>query len=58
MTNLTGGYTLSGLAAGNYIVRQVKPSGDIQTTPVNGLGRHVTVSSGQTLSGQNFGDKA
>jgi hypothetical protein len=53
-----GGYTLSGLAAGNYIVRQVAPSGYVQTTPSNGFGHHVTVSSGQTLSGQNFGDKA
>ena len=58
MTNATGGYTLPGLAAGNYIVRQVSPSGYAQTTPTGGLGRHVTVSAGQTLGGQNFGDKS
>jgi len=58
MTNATGGYTLSGLAAGNYIVRQALPLGYVQTTPANGFGRHVTVSAGQTLSGQTFGDKA
>jgi hypothetical protein len=58
MANATGGYTLSGLSAGNYIIRQVRPLGDAQTTPANGLGRHVTVSAGQTLAGQNFGDKS
>jgi CSLREA domain-containing protein len=58
MTGATGTYTLSGLTAGNYIVRQVRPSDDVQTTPVNGLGRHVTVAAGQTLSGQIFGDRA
>ncbi len=57
-TNATGGFTLPGLAAGNYVIRQVRPSGDTQTTPANGLGRHVTVFAGQTLSGENFGDKA
>jgi len=57
MTSAFGGYTLSGLVSNNYIVRQVLPSGFTQTTPSNGYGRHVTVSSGQTVSGENFGDK-
>jgi len=57
-TNATGGYTLPDLAAGNYIIRQVRPLGYAQTTPSNGFGHHVTISAGQTLSGQNFGDKS
>ena len=58
MTDGTGDYTLSGLAAGNYIVRQVPPKGYVQTSPSNGYGHHVTVSAGQTLSAENVGDKA
>jgi hypothetical protein len=57
-TNATGGYALSGLTAGNYVIRQVRPLGDAQTTPVNNLGHHVTVAAGQTVAGQNFGDKS
>jgi len=58
MTDGSGDYTLSALAAGNYIVRQVPPKGYVQTSPSNGYGHHVTVSAGQTLSAENFGDKA
>jgi parallel beta-helix repeat protein len=56
LTNANGTYTLSGLAAGSYIVRQALPLGYVQTAPSRGLGDHVTVSAGQTLSGQDFGD--
>ena len=56
-TNATGGYTLAGLAAGNYIIRQVPPVNYGQTFPLNGLGHHVTVAAGQVLAGQNFGDE-
>jgi len=58
VTNATGRYTLPGLAAGAYIIRQIAPAGFAQTFPSGGLGHHVTVSAGQTLSGENFGDKS
>jgi serine-aspartate repeat-containing protein C/D/E len=56
-TNDQGGYTLSGLAVGSYIVRQIPPDDTAQTAPSGGLGRHVTIAAGQTVSAQNFGDK-
>ncbi len=56
-TNATGGYSLTGLLAGSYVIRQLSSSGYTQTFPTKGSGAHVTVSAGQTLSGQNFGDE-
>jgi uncharacterized delta-60 repeat protein len=56
-TNSADVYSFSGLAAGTYIVRQVLPAGDKQTSPTNGFGNHVTVASGQAATGANFGDK-
>jgi hypothetical protein len=55
-TNATGAYTLVGLAAGNYIVRQTTIGGYVQTTPTKGFGHHVTLSAGQTIKAQDFGD--
>ena len=57
LTNATGGYTLSGLAAGSYVIRQVLTTGYVQTTPGSGFGHHVILSLGQRVLGQNFGDK-
>jgi hypothetical protein len=56
-TDAAGAYTLSGLTADTYIIRQVPPKGMIQTTPAPGFGRHVTVFAGATVPGQSFGDK-
>ena len=58
LTNATGGYVLSGLAAGSYVIREVLPFGYVQTSPGSGSGHHVLLSSRQVASGQNFGDKA
>ena len=49
-------YIFSGLAAGTYIVRQIVPSGDTQVSPASNFGQHVTVSSGQASTGNNFSD--
>ncbi len=56
--NASGVYDFTGLAAGTYIVRQIIPKGDTQTTPTNNFGIHVTVGAGQASTGNNFGDKA
>ncbi|HWE02028.1 MAG TPA: carboxypeptidase regulatory-like domain-containing protein [Tepidisphaeraceae bacterium] len=56
VTNSSGAFTVSNVPAGAYIVRQVLPSGDTQTTPSGGYGIHVTVSKGSNLSGENFVD--
>jgi uncharacterized protein (DUF2141 family) len=56
-TNSSGNYSFIGLVAGTYIVRQLLPGGDKQTLPTNGLGNHVTLSTGQTATGANFGDQ-
>ncbi len=52
----TGAYSFTGLSAGAYIVRQILPAGDTQTTPSGGLGIHITLASGQASSGNNFVD--
>ena len=52
-TSSTGAYTFSGLAAGSYTVREVVPA-TYRATTTNPL--TVTVSSGSTTSGHNFGD--
>src|SRR4029453_860847 len=56
-TDGSGNYNLSNLAAGTYKVRQVLPAGSVQTFPLNGFGINTTVTTGQTLSNQNFGAK-
>jgi hypothetical protein len=57
ITSASGAYTISGLSAGTYLVRQVLPAQFRQTLPGNGLAQHVTVpGSTSKLSGCNFGD--
>jgi hypothetical protein len=56
ITSGSGVYTFTNLAAGTYIVRQMIPSGDIQISPANNFGNHVTVAAGQDSTGNNFGD--
>lgn len=58
VTNSSGVYQISGLAAGTYKVRQILPSGFSQTSPTNGFGNNVTLSTNQTKSGINFGSAA
>ncbi len=56
-TNSSGNYSFTGLVAGTYIVRQMLPTGDKQTFPTSGFGNHVTITTGQTATGVNFGDQ-
>ena len=57
-TDTSGVYLFSNLAGGTYIVRQMLPKGDTQTTPANNFGNHVTVAARQMSRGNNFGDIA
>ncbi|HUY90417.1 MAG TPA: SdrD B-like domain-containing protein [Pirellulales bacterium] len=52
-TDANGNYTFAGLAAGTYTVREVLPSGVTLTTGT----QTITVTSGQTTSGTNFGEQ-
>jgi hypothetical protein len=56
-TDSSGNYKLSGLAAGTYKVRQILPAGWTQTTPSNGYGISVTLSTNQNATGKNFGSR-
>ena len=52
-TDSSGNYTFSNLAAGTYKVRIVR-DGLTQTFPANNYGIGVTLSTGQSVSNQNF----
>src|SRR5439155_1060037 len=54
-TDTSGNYRFSGLAAGSYRVREVLKSGFRRTTPASGF-FDLSLTSGQVLSGKNFGD--
>jgi uncharacterized protein (DUF2141 family) len=56
-TGASGDYILSNLVAGSYKIRQILQAGWIQTTPANGFGWTITLSTGQNLTGKNFGTK-
>jgi hypothetical protein len=53
----SGNYKLAALAAGTYKVRQILPAGWTQTTPSNGYGINVTLSTNQNATGKNFGSR-
>ncbi|HWE01419.1 MAG TPA: hypothetical protein VG326_03340 [Tepidisphaeraceae bacterium] len=55
-TDSTGAYLLTDIPAGATIIRQILPSGHKQTTPGSGLGIHITIKTGGTLTNQNFTD--
>ena len=57
VTDSSGNYDFTGLAAGTYLLREVVPSGYKQTSPV-ATPTLITVSAGQNLSGQDFIDAA
>jgi uncharacterized delta-60 repeat protein len=55
-TTTTGGaFTLTGIPAGSYVIRQVEPAGSRQTTPASGSGIRVTVSETTPVTGLIFG---
>lgn len=54
-TDTTGFYEFGTLPAGSYKIRELLPSGWIQTTPTNNYGWTLTVAAGQNLTGKDFG---
>jgi uncharacterized protein (DUF2141 family) len=56
-TDANGNWTLAGLAAGTYKVRQIVQTGWKQTTPSNNYGLNVTLATNQIVSGKLFGSK-
>src|SRR5439155_16558325 len=53
LTDINGNFSFTNLAAGTYRIREVTPAGFVRTT-ANPL--DITVSSGTTVSGVNFGN--
>lgn len=56
VTNASGNYSFSGLAAGSYNVAHVIPAGNTQTAPGGDGRHHVTLADPDTFVG-NFGDR-
>ena len=54
-TDATGKYVFSNLSAGTYKIRIVLQSGYIQTMPSSNFGNNATLTTGQTITGKNFG---
>ncbi|MGN6368616.1 MAG: SdrD B-like domain-containing protein [Phycisphaerae bacterium] len=54
-TDASGAYSFTGLAAGHYIVKEVNPSGYLQTGPVSGQ-YAINLTSNGTSSGNDFDD--
>ncbi len=57
-TNASGLFSLSGIAAGTYTLSEVVQPGFVQTQPVSPDTYTITVTSGQTVTGEEFGDHA
>jgi hypothetical protein len=56
-TDASGNYELSNVTAGYHIVRVAKPGGWTQTLPVQDMGQHITVGSGQNVTRADFGER-
>jgi hypothetical protein len=57
LTDPNGDYKFSNIAAGTYDVTVFLPSGWVQTLPPGGAPRNVTVVTGGTVSGVDFGTR-
>lgn len=55
-TDSSGSYSFTGLAAGNYVVYQVPPTGYTQTAPTANAGDSVTLLANQVVTTANFTD--
>ncbi len=58
VTDASGNFSFTNVPAGSYILSEVAPSGFVQTAPPAPGTINVTVSSGQTVSGLLFGNRA
>jgi hypothetical protein len=58
VTDSTGAYSITNVPSAALIVRQILPAGDTQVSPSGGLGIHITVNAGNTLTNENFIDTA
>ncbi len=56
-TNSAGDFSFDDLAAGTYIVRVIRPSGWSQIYLTNNYGQHITIGTGQAVSGVMFGEE-
>jgi hypothetical protein len=56
VTDANGNYTIAGLTAGQYLLTEQDPTGYQIDTPFNGS-VSITVTAGQTVTGENFGDQ-
>ncbi|MGB7161117.1 MAG: SdrD B-like domain-containing protein [Tepidisphaeraceae bacterium] len=56
-TDASGNYKFASLVSGTYKVRQQLPAGWAQTTPTGGYGIGVTLTTGQAVTGQLFGER-
>jgi len=55
-TNASGLFSMTGIAAGTYTLSEVVQPGFVQTQPASPGTYTITVSSGQTVTGEDFGD--
>ncbi|MBS4027962.1 MAG: T9SS type A sorting domain-containing protein, partial [Ignavibacteriales bacterium] len=58
LTNGSGVYTFTSVPAGNFTVSEVVQSGWTQTLPASPGTYSVTLSSGQSVTGKDFGNQA
>lgn len=56
VTDASGGYQFSGLAAGSYLVREVVEPGWIQTAPAAGFHSATIIDASTVVSGRDFGN--
>jgi serine-aspartate repeat-containing protein C/D/E len=57
LTDANGNWSIAGLAPGAYVIRVVQQTGWKPTTPASGS-MIITLSSGETLTGELFGEHA
>lgn len=56
-TDSKGVYKLDDVRSGYYVVRVIRPTGWTQTLPTLDMGQHITVATGQNVTGGLFGER-
>jgi hypothetical protein len=56
-TDASGNYTLTAVPVGSYTLQQFLPVGYTQSSPANGGGFPITMTTGALITGKVFGDK-